>query len=122
MFAGHTWYMQYTLNFLFDTNAAVITKEDVSQVLLKILEQEESSFAAELDRLTNNQMRLLVAVAKEGLVPAINAGTFVRKHGLKGTSSINKALEYLIDKELVYKSAEGYCVYDRFFSLWLSRM
>lgn len=122
MFAGHTWYMQYTLNFLFDTNATVITKEDVSQVLLKILEQEESSFAAELDRLTNNQMRLLVAVAKEGLVPAINAGTFVRKHGLKGTSSINKALEYLIDKELVYKSAEGYCVYNRFFSLWLSRM
>lgn len=122
MFAGHTWYMQYMLNFLFDTNAAVITKENVSQVLLKILEHEEATFAAELDKLTNNQMRLLIAVAKDGLVPAINAGVFVRKHGLKGTSSINKSLEYLIAKELVYKSAEGYSVYNRFFSIWLSRM
>lgn len=121
MFEGHTWYVQYILNFLFDTSSETITLDHVNQVLLKILQQDEDSFAAELDKLTDNQMRLLIAIAKEGTVSAINAGSFIKKHNLKGSSSVNKSLEYLLNKELIYKSAKGYSVYNRFFSLWLSR-
>ena len=44
---------------------------------------------------------------------------FIKKYGLKGSSSINRAISALINKEYVYRYAEGYQVYDRFMQLWL---
>lgn len=31
-------------------------------------------------------------------------------------------LTFLTDKDLVYRSSQGYVVYDRFFDLWLKRI
>ena len=47
------------------------------------------------------------------------ADEFIKKYGLKGSSSINRAISALINKEYVYRYAEGYQVYDRFMQLWL---
>lgn len=46
----------------------------------------------------------------------------MKKYGLKGSSSINTALKFLISKEYVCKLEEGYCVYDRFMELWLQTL
>ena len=46
----------------------------------------------------------------------------IKKYGLKGSSSINTALKTLINKEYVFKSDKGYCVYDRFMELWLQTL
>ena len=70
------------------------------------------SFQHVYDKLTFNQAMLLQAIAKEGVVPAINSGSFIRKYDLKGSSSVNKSLGYLLDKELVYRSSNGYMVYN----------
>ena len=32
---------------------------------------------------------------------------------------MNSALKRLIDREMVYKTADGYIVYDRFMAIWL---
>ena len=66
--------------------------------------------------------QLLNAVADEGLVSAINASSFIAAHHLKGTSSINKALAFLLDNEYVYRTERGYMVYDRFMGIWLRRI
>ena len=71
--------------------------------------------------LTYNQQQLLRAIAHEGTVSSINASAFINKYNLKGTSSVNKALAYLIDNEFVYRYEEGYQVYDRFMNIWLTR-
>lgn len=72
--------------------------------------------------LTENQSTLLRAVARERTVAAINGSAFIKKYGLKGSSSINAALKFLIDKEYIFKSEAGYCVYDRFMELWLQTL
>ena len=64
-------------------------------------------------------IRLQKAVAKEKCVKEINAGNFISRHKLKAASSVNSALKNLIDKELIYKTPQGYIVYDRFMDLWL---
>ncbi len=46
----------------------------------------------------------------------------MKKYGLKGSSSINTALKFLVSKEYVFKLEEGYCVYDRFMELWLQTL
>lgn len=72
--------------------------------------------------LTENQSVLLRAIAHERIFTTINGSAFIKKHGLKGSSSINTALRFLIDKKYVFKSNEGYCVYDRFMELWLQTL
>jgi CO dehydrogenase/acetyl-CoA synthase gamma subunit (corrinoid Fe-S protein) len=38
------------------------------------------------------------------------------------SSSVKAALKILEDKELVYRTNEGYVIYDRFMDLWLKRI
>ena len=121
-FDGHTWYVQYILNLLYSAATTAITKEDIHKAMVHIMQREQELFQTTYDKLTDNQAALLVAIAKEGTVRAINAGEFIRKYYLKGTSSVNKALEYLINKELAYQTSQGYIIYNRFFGLWLKEL
>ena len=121
-FDGHTWYVQYILNLLYSVAPAVITQQEVNNAIVHILQREQDLFQTTFDKLTENQAALLVAIAKEGTVKSINAGEFIRKYSLKGTSSVNKALAYLIDKELAYQTPQGYIIYNRFFGFWLKNL
>lgn len=121
-FNGHTWYMQYLLNVLYEMKPKSIKQEDINIALSHIITKEEDGFQNAYDKLTLNQAKLLSAIAHEKNVKEINAGSFIHKYQLKGTSSVNKALEYLISKEFVYRTSEGYIVYNRFFSIWLERL
>jgi len=48
--------------------------------------------------------------------------TLLQRHRLPGASSVKKSLQLLMEKDIVYHSAEGYMIYDHFFSLWLRRL
>lgn len=116
---GHTWYMQNVLNRLYEMRPAEVTLDDVNICIQKIMNAEMDVYQRMQNSLTDNQNRLLVAIAHEGGVPNINAGNFIQKYGLKTASSVNRALDYLLDKEFVMSTPKGYVVYDRFFALWL---
>jgi hypothetical protein len=122
MVEGHTWYVQYILNKLFELAPEKVTESDISECVMKIVEAETDGYMRIYDFLTINQAQLLVAIAKEHIVPAINSNSFIRKYNLKGTSSINKALVQLINKEFVFHTEKGYSVYDRFMEIWLKRI
>lgn len=121
-FDGHTWYLQYVLNVLYSDSLVAVKMEDVNKTIFRIVQREKESFQAMYDKLTDNQTAVLRAIAKEGIVKAINAGDFIKKYKLKGSSSINKALEYLLNKEIVYHTTQGYIVYNRFFGIWLNTL
>ena len=57
----------------------------------------------------------------EGKVKKPLAGNFIFRHGLRAASSVSSALKSLVENEIVYKSPEGYMVYDRFMAEWLRR-
>ena len=122
MVEGHTWYVQYILNKLFELAPEKVTESDINECVMKIVEAETDGYKRIYDFLTINQAQLLVAIAKEHIVPAINSNSFIRKYNLKGTSSINKALAQLINKELVFHTENGYSVYDRFMEVWLKKI
>lgn len=122
MVEGHTWYVQYILNKLFELAPQKITENDINECVTKIVETETDSYTRIYDFLTINQAQLLVAIAKEHIVSGINSNAFIKKYNLKGSSSINKALAQLINKELVFCSENGYSVYDRFMELWLKKL
>lgn len=58
----------------------------------------------------------------ERIVSAPTSGTFIRTYHLNSVSSVQRALQFLLDEEFVYKSESGYIIYDRFMGMWLRRM
>lgn len=121
-FAGHTWYIQYMLNRLYEQADAMIEEDTLESCLKGIIQAETPSYQMLYNMLTENQSLLLRAIAREKAVEAINGAAFMKKYGLKGTSSINAALKVLINKEYVFRSEKDYQVYDRFMSIWLQTL
>lgn len=121
-FDGYTWYIQYILNRLFEKTATSLEEKDVDVCLADIIQSETDSYQLLYSMLTENQSALLRTIARERCVAAINGAAFIKKYGLKGTSSINAALKVLVNKEYVFRSENGYRVYDRFMELWLQSL
>lgn len=121
-FEGHTWFMQYVLNKLYEQPSKDITSTIVNRCIADIVQTETDTYQQQYNMLTDNQKSLLRAIAAEGRVASINASAFINRYQLKGTSSVNTALKSLIANEFVFQSPQGYQVYDRFMALWLQTL
>lgn len=116
---GVTWYVQAILNRLYRLDAGTITLDVVRMAISRILISEEEDYKRLYHLLTANQAHLLLAIAREGCVKEPLAGLFLRTHNLKSSSSVQRSLQFLLDKEYVYRTNDGYIVYDRFFGMWM---
>ena len=117
-FDGHTWYIQTILNRLFSFQGSPDEKL-INRVISEILAESDYIYENLLSAYSTNNIQLLKAIAKEKRVKEINSGDFITRHKLKAASSVNASLRKLIDKELIYKTTQGYIVYDRFMAFWL---
>lgn len=116
---GITWYVQYLLNRLYEVCYNEITEQDVIDAMRYILSREADDYQRIVSGLTKNQLDVLHAIAINKCVPELTAKDFVKQNKLPASSSIARAIQYLLDNEIVYKSDKGYIVYDRFFGQWL---
>jgi RIO-like serine/threonine protein kinase len=71
--------------------------------------------------LTVNQFQLLKAIAKEYGVKQYSSKDFIGKYKLGTSSSVNRSLKMLLDKEMIYEEMGVYKVYDLFFANWLTK-
>lgn len=118
-FEGHTWYVQTILNRLYESGGDVTEREQVTDAIRTIVRENTMVYQNTIAMLPDKQLQVLKALAKEGKTATPNKGSFIQKYSLKAASSVSSALTSLVDKELVYRSQEGYSVYDRFMEIWL---
>lgn len=116
---GVTWYVQAILNHLYRHANVDVHEDNVADVIREIIRSEEDGYKRQHHLLTLLQARLLRAIAREKIVSAPTAGSFIRTYHLNSVSSVQRALQFLLDEEFVYKSESGYIVYDRFMGMWL---
>jgi len=119
-FEGHTWYVQAVLNRLFEYSKNINDMDIVVYAIHELLEENSYNYQELMNAYSEVQVNLLRAIAKEKIVAQINSGDFISKYKLRNSSSISRALKKLIDNELIYKSKNGYMIYDRFLGLWLT--
>ena len=119
-FDGHTWYIQAILNRLYSYSKSP-SKDLINNVIEQLVSEYAYSYETLMTAYSQSNVSLIKAIANEGIVKEIHAGDFIVKYRLKATSTVNTALKNLISKELVYKSPNGYIVYDRFMSIWLKQ-
>ena len=121
-FSGITWYVQAVMNRLYETHVQTVTEEDVQSAIEWLVAAGAYEFQGILQNCSDGAVRLLKALAREGVVKEPNSGEFIAKHSFKSASSVNAALKSLRDADLVDRTDAGYLVYDRLFALWLSRL
>ena len=118
-YEGYTWYIQMILNRMYAKTGRVIDSTLLQECMLEILQENEFYYQHLLQVYTKGQVKLIKAIAKEKKVKEITAGGFITKYGLTATSSVKSALSRMLEEEIVYRSPDGYMVYDRFFGQWL---
>lgn len=117
---GVTWYIQAVLNRLYRLHDVVIDMQLCRQAIQKIIQSEEEGYKKQLHSLTMVQAKMLCAISKERIVKEPLSGKFVHKYNMKSSSSVQRALDFLLKEEYIYQTDEGYIVYDRFLGMWLS--
>lgn len=116
---GHTWYIQFMLNRLYERGMACIKLQDVEDMFDVVLKTNEVTYQTFLRVLTPGQGNVIKAIAMEGCVNELQGQHFRTKYGLSAASSVKSAVEALVEKEFLLDTLSGYEVYDRFFALWL---
>lgn len=120
-FRGHTWYIQVLLNRLYGYSES-IDIQLVNHAIEEVVLESTYSYENLLNAYTASSVKLLKAIAKAAPVKEINAGDFIAAYKLKAASSVNSALKKLLSNEMIYRTVEGYIVYDHFMAIWLARI
>jgi len=117
----YTFYVQSFFNRLYATGEKNITIELIEETKNLILEEREYVFQNYKNLLTENQFEVLKAIAKEKSIDKPNSKAFMKKYGFVQTSSLNRTLNALLNKEMIYREDNNYKVYDVFFAKWLAK-
>jgi len=122
---SHTYYTQVICNSVFAEGKKNVGIEQVKHVCDEQLNLQQINYMQYRSLLSPIQWQLLIAIAKEGWVAEPQAQRFLQKYNIGAASSAKKALEALLDKEMVVsvetKEKTVYRVYNIFLMRWLDR-
>jgi len=118
----HTYYTQALCNCIFATGIKNIKIEEVHTAINNLLEEHEHIFFQYRQLLTTMQWDLLKAIAIEEKLYKPSSKKFISKHNVGTPSNIQRTLEALLNKEMIFKDHDNggafYSVYDCFLSRW----
>ena len=121
---GHTYYVQVLFNRLFG-DARPLERATIVDVMLAIVREQDAFMATLRGALTTYQWDLFAAISREGEVDTPTGAAFIHKYGLRSSAALVKALQALIDRELVYITVHlpesgkpVYAPYDPFLGAW----
>lgn len=121
----HTYYTQALCNRVYAKNEKKVLLEDAQLAASQLLKHNEAVYFQYRNMLTPNQWGMLKAIAKEGKMYQPNAKKLAQKYQIGPTSVIQRSLEALLNKEMIYtkqdENGKYYCVYDCFLARWLEQ-
>lgn len=120
-FGGITWYVQSVLNRVWQKGVGFKTRKDTDEAVKSLVDNRNLVFFDLFRSQSEASRALLRAIAAENVVSAPTGKAFLSAHSLGAASTVAYAIENLLSRELLYKSENGYMVYDRLFGIWLKR-
>lgn len=123
LFEGYTYYMQRVFNEAF---ASIDRGEECSTEVIRmsidnILLMNEVQFAELMSSLTENQKRVLSAIANEARVRNVNTSAFINRYQLSTASVVNAAIRKLLKEDIITVDLKEYSIPDKFLWLWVNR-
>ena len=119
---GHPYATQELCYHLWEETRRRARPAELDAALVRVLRSENAHFTLIWDRASRVQRSTLRALAAEPLVSATSR-EFRRRHDLPGGSSVQRALDALVDEELVVREAAGsYRISEPFLAEWILRL
>jgi uncharacterized protein len=120
---GQTFFVQAILNKLYSHPTKMIDSDFIHYCMWEAIDEQVPAFQYIYNTLSENQALLLRAIARDRRVSEPLGKDFIQKHPLPSKSSIKLALDFLVDRQLVYHDLQRkyYIVYDRFMAMWLRK-
>lgn len=120
---SHTYYTQTVCNNIFASPLKVIREEDVKLLCREMLASQQATYIQYRQLLSPVQWQLLIAIAKEEKVYQPQSKAFLQKYQVGTPSNSKRALEALLEKEMIYCEEDintsWYQVYDVFLARWM---
>lgn len=119
----HTYYTQAVCNNAYASPLKTIKPEDIKIICNNLLLSQQATYIQYRHLLSPVQWQLLIAIAKEGKVYQPQSKDFIQKYKIGTPSNSKRALDALLEKEMIYQEEDlhssWYAVYDVFLSRWL---
>lgn len=115
----YTWFTQNYFNRLWGKGVKTITESLIKEVEMEIFAEKERDYIELRNLLPDNQMNLLIAIAKENGVEKPTSKDFLATYNLGSSSTINSACKVLEQKEIIYKDNSTYQLYDVYMKRFL---
>lgn len=122
-FDSTTWYIQKMLNELYSLTpvGSTCTLEHMDYAIENILNSYEATYQDLLAQLSSRQSALIIAICKEKSVQKITGTAFIKKYHLDSASSVQKAKQALLDRQIITEKQSVYEPYDKFMAIWITR-
>lgn len=115
----HTYYVQAIANFLYSQEKIPSSIAEFNRVYREFI-LEKNVFYSELpERLTKQQFSLVKGIAKSGVVENPTSAGFMELTNIRSPSSMYRAVNSLLDKQLILKEEGKLRMYDVFLEHYL---
>lgn len=115
----HTYYVQAIANFLYSQDKVPASISEFDAIYREFI-LEKSVFYSELpERLTKQQFSVLKGIAKSGFVENPTSASFMEISRTGSSSSMYRAINSLLDKQLIIKEDGKLRMYDVFLEHFL---
>ena len=124
LFKGHTYYIQRTFNGAFADTAEgnECTLETIKNAIESMIDNNAVIFREILSNIPEKQKVVLYSIAKDGEVQAITSSDFIKRHALTSASSVQSAVNKLLDKDYITCVNKVYSLTDKLFAMWINRI
>jgi uncharacterized protein len=120
---GHPYYTQNLAHALWEItpSGTAVTNDVLRSAEKLLLRRLDYTYTVLWETLSSNQRLLLQGISSEPPSPQPFSAAFLAKYGIPG-SSAHRAVEGLLERDLVDRDSDGYFISDRFFRLWIMQL
>jgi hypothetical protein len=121
---GHPFYTQHLCHVLWDAceMEGHISEELIQSAIGTLLAHENYAYTTLWESLAMNQRRFLKGLASEPTGVKPFASDFLQRHGLGSASNVQRAIESLLERDVIDRNNSSFIIVDRFFKIWVQKI
>jgi AAA+ ATPase superfamily predicted ATPase len=118
---GHPFYTQHLCHAVWELcdRKAKVTPKMISAATQLLLKRENYAYTTLWESLALNQRKFLKGLASESGKVQPFSSEFIGKYGLGSASNVQRAVDSLLEKDVIDRDNGSFLISDRFFRLWV---
>ncbi|MBL0329358.1 MAG: ATP-binding protein [Bacteroidetes bacterium] len=116
---NHSWYVQQLAHYTWNITSKKATATEVNAALKELIQANTPLYQKEVESISNTQLNLLKAVAKEET--KFTSTTVMQHYNLGTPNNVSKNKDILINNDLIHEQNGVYEFLDPAFELWFKK-